>query len=526
MAIGRRVSLGLDVGGTNIDVALIDADEGVVSYYGKFSRYVYTIAEALMIEPVRQYVESAKRVMLSTSRVLNTFLETKLPSTVLVLAPGPGLPSPTNLAEDCIIVEGYVDPRGIILEDVDAGKVARALKERSVESVAIVSKFSIRNPILEQRIFEAVSRIVPRERIAVSYRIPFLDYRRRAATTVLTAKLKSVLYDMVRELGPWSKKLYFIKGDGGALPLELAIDVAALALGSSQASVVIGTQAVLGNVTGIVIDVGGTTIDVVPIVNGEPLAATLRFRDFDTHITVPRFESIVAGGDCGITVVSGRGRVVPRRVGAPAAFGGEQATVTDALNYALELDIGDHTRSRRIVEELAGKHGMDPRDLAWDVVDDVVDRVVGLVKRVGCQGPLIATGYLGKYIVPLIAKKCGVSYIVPEHHHVLNAIGAATTSFSLEVGVYYDGVRGRAVFTPTGRIVETGRRFVDREYVIEMARDELFSVARRLDAEDFVGDIEVVHYDEFTVVEGGLPQGMIVHCIVRSRPKALIRIVG
>jgi len=42
MTVQRRVSLGLDIGGTNIDVALVDADDGSVSYYGKFSRHTYT----------------------------------------------------------------------------------------------------------------------------------------------------------------------------------------------------------------------------------------------------------------------------------------------------------------------------------------------------------------------------------------------------------------------------------------------------------------------------------------------------
>jgi len=524
MAVQRRVSLGLDIGGTNIDVALVDADVGCVSYYGKFSRHTYTVVEALKTEPVRRYVESARRVMLSTSRVLNTFLETRLPSTFLVLAPGPGLPPPTSLAEDCIVIEGYVDPRGVVLEDVDVKKIVGALERKAVESIAIVTKFSIRNPILEQRILEAVSRVVPRERIAVSHKIPFLDYRRRAATTVLTAKLKLVLHDLVRELGSWSKKLYLIKGDGGAQPLELAVETAALALGSSQASVVIGAQAVLGSVTGVIVDVGGTTIDVVPVASGEPLVTTLRFRDSDTHIVVPRFESIVAGGDCSITVVGGRGRVVPRRAGVPAAFGGEQATVTDALNYALELSIGDHVKSRRVIEELAKKHGVDPHDLARDVVENVVSKVVELIRKTGCRGPIIAAGYLGRHVAPLVAKECGVGYIVPEHHYVLNAIGAAATSFSLEVGVYYDGVRGKAVFTPSGRVVEAKKRFIDRSDVLEMACEELISMARKLDAEDLVGDIEVVHYDSFTVVEGGVPRGMVTHCIIRAKPKAMIRV--
>ncbi|RLG43729.1 MAG: hypothetical protein DRN78_01325 [Thermoproteota archaeon] len=524
MTVQRRVSLGLDIGGTNIDVALVDADDGSVSYYGKFSRHTYTVAEALKIEPVRRYVESARRVMLSTSRVLNTFLETKLPSTSLVLAPGPGLPPPRSLAEECIVIEGYVDPRGIVLEDVDVKEIVRALERKAMESIAIVTKFSIRNPILEQRILEAACRVMPRERIAVSHKIPFLDYRRRAATTVLTAKLKLVLHDLMRELGSWLKKLYLIKGDGGAQPLELAVENAALALGSSQASIVIGVQAVLGSVTGVIVDVGGTTIDVVPIASGESQLTTLHFRDADTYIVVPRFESIVAGGDCSIAVVDGRGRVVPRRAGVPAAFGGEQATVTDALNYALELSIGDHVRSRRVIRELARKHGVDPRDLAQGVVEDVVSKVVELVRKTGCCGPIIAAGYLGKHVAPLIAKECGVGCIVPEHYHVLNAIGAAATSFSLEVGIYYDGVDGKAVFTPSGRVIEAKKRFIDKGDILEMAREELIGIARRLDAEDLVGDIEVVHYDSFTVVKERVPQGMVAHCIIRAKPKAMIRV--
>jgi len=526
MALYRGACLGLDVGGTNIDVALVDVDKGMVLHYGKFSRYVYTVSDVLSVDPVKGYVESAKRIMLSTSRVLNAFLEARLPSTVLILAPGPGLPPPRSIAEKCIVVEGYVDPRGVVLENVDTAKIVEALGRERMESVAIVTKFSVRNPVLEQRLFEVISRIAPRERIAVSYRVPFLDYRKRAATTVLSAKLKLVLHDLVKGVSSWVKKIYFIKGDGGALPIELAIDVAALALGSSQASMVMGVQATLGSVTGIIIDVGGTTIDVVPVVNGDPIPTTFRLGGYDTHITIPRFESVVAGGDCGIAVVDGRGRVVSRRAGAPAAFGGNQATVTDALNYALELGIGSFEKSKRVIEELAEKHGVDPRDLAQDVVEDVVGKVANLVEKVGCNGPLIAAGYLGKYLVPLVAKKCGLSYIVPKYYHVLNAIGAATTSFSLEVGVYYDSVRKKAVFTPTGRVIDAEKRFVNREYVVEMAREELIDIARKLDAEDLIGDVEVVHYDEFTVIREGYPMGVVVHCIVRARPRAMVRIVG
>jgi N-methylhydantoinase A/acetophenone carboxylase len=251
-------------------------------------------------------------------------------------------------------VRERVDCFGQVVMPLQEGDVVEAvdyLIGRGAEAIAVCLSWSFMNPAHERLIREIAREHYPeiylgRAPVLLSSEVaPKIDEYRRSTTTVLAALLAASteehvldLTDRLRRHG-YRRPLLLARNTGGLASPSRTTALHLVGAGGSAGlagAAALAGQYGLDNV--IAADIGGTTLDVGLIVDGEPLAAELnpvvdRWR---IHLPVIGSHSIGAGGGS-IASVSELGelRVGPRSAGSvpgPVCYdnGGTEPTVTDA----------------------------------------------------------------------------------------------------------------------------------------------------------------------------------------------------
>ncbi len=494
------MTVGIDIGGTNTDGAIV-AEEILT----------FKVPNELGIgEILRRISEKTdlkkEKLIVSTSLPLNLLISRfdEFP-TLTLLFPGPGL----NYESYGFVLSGAVNHRGDVVEDIDEKEIREILERNrgKYKNVAIASKFSIRNPLLELKAAKIVADYYGYEDMALSFHISELNYPLRINTTILNAKIKRIVCELTKLIKSFSNEFFYYKGDGGIIPYEIALDNPSELYNSSPASVAIGAYYLTKEREALVVDIGGTTTDFVQLENGRPkIVEKVDIAGMKTLIRCVESFSIPFGGD---SVVE-NGKLKHKRLDKPIAFGGKYFTLTDALN-CVGFEIGDYRASREKGREIFGNE----RD-AESVVEDYVTMVAESVKATDCN-KIIGTGYLARFLTPMIAKRAGVSYVVPEHSEAVNAIGVAVSKICLTLYARFDTERGVAVFN--GDVEKFDGKFPEDEEFVELAKERVRSEAKRFGAsEEDVEDVRVLYFNSFTVVRGGVKRGKIADVIVQIEP--------
>lgn len=259
--------IGIDAGGTNTDGVLL-TERGVVS-----SAKVPSTPND--ITGIRRVLESLKddaefnsedieRVVTGTTLILNSALKGEMGKCACLLIPGPGLnPNLAGAGDLNSVTGGYIDHRGRKVEELDVDEVERFRDEadRQVDSFAVVGKFSVRNPILEDEAADMLNgdgKTISRGHEVSSD----LSFPIRASTTVLNAKSKPIfegfasdIEDVISDLGIYAP-LYFIKSDGAMLNREMVTQVPSVTIKSGPAVSTLGLFALTGTQNAITIDIG------------------------------------------------------------------------------------------------------------------------------------------------------------------------------------------------------------------------------------------------------------------------------
>ncbi len=494
------MTVGIDIGGTNTDGAIVG--EEILTF-----KVPNELGIGEILKRISENVDLKKeKLIVSTSLPLNLLLSRfEEHPTLTILFPGPGL----NYESYGNVLSGAVNHRGDVVEDLDENEVRCVIEKNrgKYKNIAIASKFSIRNPLLELKAAKIVADYYGYEDMALSFHIPELNYPLRINTTVINAKIKRVVCELTKLIKKYSDDFFYYKGDGGIIPYEMALDNPSELYNSSPASVAIGAYYLTREKDALVIDIGGTTTDFVQLENGKPkIIEKVEIAGRKTLIRCVESFSIPFGGD---SVVE-NGRLRHKRLDKPIAFGGKYFTLTDALN-CIGFEIGDNKASKEKGREIFG----DLCD-AEKVVEDYVTMVAESVKAVDCN-KIVGTGYLARYMIPMIAKKAGVSYVIPEHSEAVNAIGVAVSKISLTLYARFDTERGVAVFN--GDVEKFDERYPDDEEFVRIAIEKVREEAKRFGASDEdVEEVRVLYFNCFTVVRGGVKRGKIADVIVQIEP--------
>jgi len=386
-----------------------------------------------------------------------------------ITIPGPGLVYKNA-------VSGAVNHRGDIPEEINESEVRSVLRENRADCLCIAGKFSIRNPALEERVREIALDYYPGNRIAVSHYLGEPGFPARIAGTEINARIGEIVTRMTRDIRRYAGNFYYFKGDGGLADPKPVMKNPSLLYNSSPAAVALGARYLSGEENCLVIDIGGTTTDLVVLKGGSP-----------------EMEDIYADGLC------------PKREGNALAFGGKKPTLTDALNRT-GWSIGDKRRSA--VLDIT---------MAETAVQRYTDSLFKAVREER-PGVIVGTGFLAPYLLPEIEKMTGIRVKIPKNSSCANAVGVAVSKVSLALHVRAD--TGRGVIVING---EPKRRDVpetDNE-LVALCMDELRRRALKSGApEEEISETETLltFFNAYDVVRSGRRAERISDLIVSIKP--------
>ncbi len=378
----------------------------------------------------------------------------------------PARPIPPRLIME---VPERVQLDGSVARPVDEDacrEAALRLKQRGVQSVAIVFLHAYANPAHERRAAEIVREVFPEAQISISSDVlPVFREYERSVVTALNAYVQPKVGSYIEKLSGGlkarevSSPLLIMKSNGGVFsPSRAAKRAVDLAL-SGPAAGVIGARYV-GDLTGmknaITIDIGGTSADISLIENGRAqMTNDGEIGPFPLPIPIVDIHTIGAGGGS-IAAVSDQGglTVGPESAGAspgPACYGqgGERPTVTDA-NLVLgripphllggEIPLDTERAERAVREHVAEPLGLDLHQAALGILKIVNSNMVGALKVVSVEKgydpqdfALVAFGGAGPMHAGDLARLLGTqSFVIPPYPGILCAMGLLATDLQLD----------------------------------------------------------------------------------------------
>jgi N-methylhydantoinase A len=295
-------------------------------------------------------------------------------------------------------VRERVDYSGRVLEPLDeeqARDVARILKRREVETVAVCFVNSYANPVNEQRMCEILREELPDVAISASSDVlPEIFEHERFSTTVANAVLGPLVGTYVRRLGSRLREkgyrgdVLILHSGGGVMTDEAASRLAARLAASGLAAGAIASREVArlcGYENAIGLDMGGTSADISLVYGGDARVTNDWYVEFGYPIRFPSIEVLTIGAGGGsIAWIDEAGSLHngPQSAGAspgPAAYGNQadDPTNTDAnlllgrlgatlVGGAMDLDLG--AAETAIRKGIAEPLELDVRDAARAII--------------------------------------------------------------------------------------------------------------------------------------------------------------
>ncbi len=511
--------IGVDVGGTNTDAALMDGNTVVASVKAPTTEDVGSGVVAAIKNVLAESGASAAAVtgvMIGTTQFTNAIVERRrlVPVAIIRLA----LPATESLnplidwPKDLVGVIGRhvymakggyeVDGREISpLDETEIAEIARDVKAKGLRSVAVSSVFAPLNHAQEQRANEIIRNEYPEVQITLSNEIGRVGLIERENAAVMNASLVELSTKVVGSFRDALKELsidapFFIsQNDGTLMSADYVERYPVLTFASGPTNSMRGAAFLSDQENAVVVDIGGTTTDVGVLARGFPResAVAVDVGGVRTNFRMPDVLAIGLGGGSHVRgddpITIGPDSVGFELTSKALVFGGDTLTATDIAVAGGLADIGD----RAAVKSIGAGTVSRALDRIHLMVEDAIDRMKTSAEPV----PAILVG--GGSIL-LNRDLAGVSVLnVPEHSAVANAIGAAIAQVGGEVDRVFS-------YETEGR-----------ENAIEQAKKE--AVAKAVDAGAEAGSIEIIEVEE-------IPLAYLPGAACRVRVKAVGDLAG
>lgn len=555
--------IGIDVGGTNTDAALL-YDSKVVALVKVATNHqdLFSSTRQALDEIMAHYEEEEPLTLqLSTTLSTNAIVEGRGAPTEVVVVPGPGvnlasLEFPFSVHE----LSGYIDHRGREVSPLDGEQIDRLreiLGEGEGQAVAVVGKFSQRNPSQEQRIGSELAKWY-HGIISYGHRLSGRsNFPRRIITTYLNARVAQGQQDFVRI---WKKvqselemdwqnatpvgEILVLKADGGTMTLDDSSERPIETILSGPAASIMGVQALsrCQQPNYLIIDIGGTTTDLAAVVDGEVLFERdgAIISGYKTLVPAVLTRSIGLGGDSALSFKEDRGIVIgPQRAGVPTCLGGEHLTPTDAA-VALDLAaLGSKERAIAAWQRWARELGLNWDDLARQVVDAFTNQLSTAVQAFYDElegmplytvheilnppeirpGAVVGLGAPAPVFIPVLAQSLGLPHEVLPFSAGANAIGAAAAQATVGITLHADTEIGRVTIPELGYREEIHRPlFFDLAKARDLAEEKVREYAKN-HGYDATGEIYIVDEESFQMVRGFRTVGQTHTVRTQLRPK-------
>lgn len=556
------------MGGTNID--------GVIIQDGKIIRTVKNptdrdnLFESIWnsLEELLADIEKEKinRINLSTTVSTNAIVENKTCPVGMIIQSGPGIPdSFLACGNSNVFVSGYIDHRGKVIERYKKAEIRRAIsnfKEANVDSVAIVTKFSTRNPDLEKEIKNLLEKDF--SPITMGHTVSGkLNFPRR----VFTSYLNSAVYNVFNNFSNNIKKsleskgitapVYLLKADGGTMNIKTAEEKPVETILSGPAASFMGINAMLPvDKDAILLDIGGTTTDIFFLADGVPLFEPLGIK-IDKYKTLVRSiysQSIGLGGDSAVKLMEGRIKIGPERKGNPYAFGGPVATPTDAMIVLKQIDKDQilkyisnnqsgikygqvEKRAYKAMKELGKDIKLSAKETAHLILDTMAhmikSKVTEILQEVNSKPVYTIEEFLygkkiepkliniiggpAKVLQPILIDKFNLPCYSPKNYQVANAVGAALAKPTAEINMVANTAQGLLSVPEMGIHERIGRSFTLNE-AKKRALDLVEKHALSLGALQDEIEAEIIEESSFNMVQGFYTSGKNIRIRAQVKP--------
>lgn len=485
--------IGVDVGGTNTDAALLrgtqvlatvkvptsaDVTAGVVAAIGA------VIARGA-VAPV-----DITSVMIGTTHFLNAVIEGRHLQKVGILRlcgqatralmPLTAWPEGLRVSVDggSALVDGgvNVDTRPIAPLDHAAIRAAcHDWRKRGVASFAVTGVFSLADPAMELAAAEVIAGEVPGASVSLSHRIGVNGFLRRENATILNAALADLgrrtiaAFQAAMAGAGLDCPLWLTQNDGTLMAAATAARFPILTLASGPTNSLRGAAFLTGLRDAVVIDIGGTTTDIGVLVAGFPRSRSegAEVSGIATNFRLPDVLSFGLGG--GSLVGLSPLAIGPLSVGfrlteRARVFGGPDLTATDIAVAAGLVVLGDPA----LVADLPASDVRAALSLMRQRIEEALDRM----KLSANPVPVVLVG--GGAILIDGALDGASEVMRPLHAGSANAVGAAIAQISGESDrvVVLDGTTreealAEAVASARARALEAGADS-DRLEVVEL----------------------------------------------------------
>ena len=364
--------IGVDVGGTNTDAALMNGDQILASCKQATSQNVSdgiinaitTVLDQSGITPAQ-----IQCVMIGTTHFTNAFVERKNLLDVgiirICLPAAQGIPPLLDWPEDILteigshryIIRGGYQFDGRInspLDDAALINAAHDLKNKGIKTDAITGLFSTINGKMELRAEELVRQIMGDVAISLSHQVGRSGILERENATIMNACLADLSHDVVNAFRNALDQLdinapFFIsQNDGTLMSAEYVEKYPVLTFASGPTNSMRGAAYLSGLKDALVADIGGTTTDIGMLSNGFPResSVTVDIGGVRTNFRMPDVLAMGLGGGSLVKQHSDKLTIGPQSVGyqlleKSLVFGGDTLTTSDIAVAAGYADFGD-----------------------------------------------------------------------------------------------------------------------------------------------------------------------------------------
>lgn len=448
--------IGIDVGGTNTDAVLLDEEFNVIAETKSptttdVSEGIYkAMGEVIRASGVPR--SKIKYAMLGTTHCTNAIVERKRLNSIAIIRLGApatlavkpliGVPEDLKsiLGKHSYIIRGghEFDGREIMpLDEEELYAIANELKGQ-VDSVAITSVFSPVSRNHEERAAEILKEVLG-ENLAVSLssEIGSVGLLERENATILNASVvnvaKTTIHGFVNALKEEGidADVFLGQNDGTLMSVDYALKYPILTVACGPTNSLRGASYLTGHSDAIVVDVGGTTMDIGVLVGSFPRESSIAVEigGARTNFRMPDLVSVGLGGG---TIVhlgeNGTFTIGPDSVGyqiteKALVFGGDTLTLTDVVVALGKAEVGNPSRVSHLDQSLLEK--------VYAYLTEQVELGIDRMKTSSDPIPVILVGG-GSLLIPREIEGA-TDVIHPENSGVANAIGSAIAQVSGQV---------------------------------------------------------------------------------------------
>ena len=453
--------IGIDVGGTHTDAALLQGDKLIGATKASTSADVVSGISAAFDQILAKggvITRDIECVMIGTTQFTNAVIERReLAKTAAIrigLPSGKGLRPFTDWPQDIagaiggmdFMIQGGALYDGAELAPLDEDAIDQAIAQIAaspIRQIAISAAFAPLDVKHEVFVARKVKAAMPDALVTCSHTMGGLGLLERENAAILNAALLPFAervvasFELALQRRGLTCPLFISQNDGTLMGAKFVQRMPALTFASGPTNSLRGAWKLTGYEDALVVDIGGTTSDIGVLQGGFPRESynIVDVGGVRTNFRMPDILAIGVGG--GSVVASGGKQIGPHSVGHKLTqeariFGGDQLTLTDIAVAAGAFELGDRRKLAQIDPALVRS--------ARDTMHTMLNQAIDQMRPGGRKLPVILVG--GGAMLVSDKFEAATQTIMPENSGTANAIGAAIAQIGGEAEqmVSYDKV--------------------------------------------------------------------------------------